>query len=885
MSRSSARKSGADTPMMKQYLSIKRQHPESILFFRMGDFYEMFMEDAVTASRVLKIALTSRDKGKDTAVPMCGVPHHAAESYLTRLVKAGHKVAICDQVEDPRTAKGLVKRQVTRVVTPGTAVEDGLLEAGEPSYLASMVGNGNGVGFAVLDVSTGDFRVAQWEGDGAEEQARLGIDQFSPREILLAEEDGRAIDGPYVTRVEGFRFDDLSADEALRQVYGVHTLEGFGIQDMPLARAAAGAILWYVGEVYSARLTHLKPIRPLAADDRMILDGTSLRNLEILRSTDDGTRAGSLLHLMDRTVTSMGARLLKEMVTRPLKDKGALDRRLDLVQEMVTELILRERLRSALKRVPDIERILSRLSAGSAGPRDLLSLRQGLEEIPGIRETLADLDSVLAEELCQGVDELEEVKAFLARSLAEEPPASLKEGGIIREGFSRDLDELRALDADGKRFISGLEDQERRKTGIGSLKVGYNKVFGYYLEVTNAHRDLVPDSYIRKQTLVNAERYVTQELKEMEEKILTARERMIALERELFQEMVGFILKFTRPLQETAASVAGADVFSSLAELAHSSSYCRPEILDDDPLRRISITAGRHPVLESLDMGESFVPNDAYLDSGESSLLMITGPNMAGKSTYMRQVALIVIMAQVGSFVPAKEALISPSDRIFTRVGAADALTKGLSTFMVEMVETAQILNNAGPDSLIVLDEIGRGTSTFDGISIAWAVAERLLEGTAAGCRTLFATHYHELTELALTTDRVKNYNVAIREWGERLVFLRTVQEGPADGSYGIQVARLAGLPTEVIERARVILRNLEESALDVTGSPVLVSSDHRPPEHASSGDQERLQMEMFRKAEKGLLEELKNLDLDNMTPVEALNELARLKRSYDREE
>ncbi len=872
---------GTTTPMMRQYLSIKREHPDAILFFRMGDFYEMFLEDAVKAADILKIALTSRDKGKENSVPMCGVPYHAAESYLTKLVRAGLKVAICDQVEDPRRAKGLVKREVTRIVTPGTAVEEALLEADEPSYLASILRDQKGIGLALLDVTTGDFRAVEWSNASAERELDMALARFSPREILLPEDDNLTNHGGHVTKVEAFHFQEDLAQQTLLDFFEVTTLEGYGLIGMPLAVRAAGSILWYIGEVHGGAMGHIRTPRPIVSDNVLILDRTSLKNLEILRSQMEGKREGSLLDVMDRTVTPQGARLLKEYLVHPLRDLAVINHRLDLVGELVHGVLLRGRIRTVLRGVSDVDRILSRLCAGTVSPRDLVALRRTLDEIPLLRELLADLDSDLGDDILARMGEIPDLQELLANSLVEEPPAGIRQGGVILDGYSDELDEVRSLARDGKKFISDLEVRERERTRIPSLKVGFNKVFGYFIEVTNAHRDLVPEDYIRKQTLVNAERYVNQELKEMEERILTAEERMIILERDIFETIKSGVMDHISGLQRIAKGISEIDVFSSLAELAHTSGYQRPTILDEDPMMRISITNGRHPVVEKVDLGESFVPNDAYLDAGENRLLVITGPNMAGKSTFMRQVALMVVMAQMGSFVPAEEALISPVDRIFTRVGAADVLTKGLSTFMVEMVETADILNNATGQSLVILDEIGRGTSTFDGISIAWAVAEHLLSHEKVGCRTLFATHYHELTELALTREGVKNYNVAIREWGERLVFLRRVQEGAADGSYGIQVAGLAGLPDDVIERAKTILGNLEKSALDASGQPVLASGGS--PRESSDSEPGQEQMGLFKPDGRGrdLLREIRNMNLEEMTPLEAINTLAELKKKY----
>ncbi|MDF1535781.1 MAG: DNA mismatch repair protein MutS [bacterium] len=870
---------GTSTPMMKQYLAIKGEHPDAILFFRMGDFYEMFLDDAVVAAQVLKIALTTRDKGKDNAVPMCGIPYHAAQGYLTKLVQAGHKVAICEQVEDPALAKGLVRREVTRIVTPGTVVEETLLDADSPSYLAAVNPVSGGYGLALVEASTGEFMVTGFEGDGAASRLATTLAQYEPREVLMPEGAG----GPdallhaagHLTAIEKYRFNQDAARETLKRSFGVGTLSGFGTHLTGPALGAAGAALWYLGEVHGEPPGHLKPPRTIQDDEILVLDPNTLGNLEILRSATDGRREGSLLAVMDMTVTHQGSRLLREMLIRPLLQVGQIDERLDLVEELVGEVILRGRIRKKLRQVSDIERIVARFASGTAGPRDAVSLAQSLEELPRVKGLLADLDSDLGEQVCRMIHPLDELSAYLENALVSSPPATLREGGVFREGHNVELDELRSLTTDGRKFLSDMEAREKEATRIPSLKIGFNRVFGYYLEVTNAHKEMVPEAWIRKQTLVSAERYITEELKGLEEKILSAQERMVALERELFEDLRREIGRSTGPLQVSARGLAMADVFTSLAELAHCSSYARPTFLEDDPEGRISITQGRHPVLEKGGVSGTFVPNDLYIDSGLNRMMIITGPNMAGKSTFMRQVALIAIMAQAGSFVPAREVLISPVDRVFTRVGASDQLARGLSTFMVEMVETAEILNNATGRSLVILDEIGRGTSTFDGISIAWAVAEELLEGSPRGCRTLFATHYHELTELALTREGVKNYNVSIREWGEKLVFLHRVQEGASDKSYGISVGKLAGLPGTVVTRAREILGNLESHALDREGMPVLVSGEEGVYGEGASESQ----MGLFNDGTRNILDMLGDADIDALSPLEALNLLARMKK------
>jgi len=867
------------TPMMRQYLAIKKRHPDAILFFRMGDFYEMFMEDAIVASDILKIALTTRDKSREGAVPMCGVPYHAVENYLARMVQAGHKVAICEQMEDPQKAVGLVRREVVRVVTPGTAVEEGLLEASEPSFLAAVAGSSGFFGVALVDVSTGDFLLSSVT--GADPLTGIGtiLAQYGPKEILLPNGfDGADLPG-HVTRLEPYRFDPELAREALMSVFEVQSLSGFDHDLEGPVLGAAGAALGYLEDVHRTLPSHIKPPRRIADADVLILDENTLRNLEILKPAQETRGGWSLLGVMDRCVTPQGSRYLREMLARPLRRVPEIERRLDLVEELGADSILRTTVRDALRGVSDIERILSRFSAGTAGPRDAAALRRSLEVLPGIKVLLAELNSDEGEALWRDIDPLADLGDLLESALVESPPVSVRDGGIFRKGYDQRLDDLGALSKDSREYLSGIERREKERTGIGSLKIGFNRVFGYYLEVTHAHKELVPPEWVRKQTLVNAERYVTDEIKELEDRILSAGERMAQIERELFEEIRSRILQHAKALQSTAAALARTDVFAALAELARTSSYVRPKLLGEEGEGKISILKGRHPVLERVDASGTFVPNDVFLDSGENRLVILTGPNMAGKSTYMRQVALIVIMAQAGSFVPAEEALISAADRIFTRVGASDILAKGLSTFMVEMVETAQILNNATADSLVILDEIGRGTSTFDGISLAWAVAEHLLTGTPKGCRTMFATHFHELTELALTCEGVKNRSVSIREWGDRLVFLHKVQDGASDKSHGIAVARLAGLPGSVINRARKVLSNLESRQLDREGVPVLAAQTSEEPVRA----ERESQLGLFPDSSSRILQAVRDVDPDSMTPIEAMNFLAGLKRYFEK--
>jgi DNA mismatch repair protein MutS len=869
----------ATTPMMRQYLEIKADYPDAILFFRLGDFYEMFLEDAVTASRVLDITLTSRNKGSVDEVPLCGIPYHSCQPYIARLVENGYKVAICEQVEDPKAAKGIVRREVVRVVTPGLVVDTDTLKPKENNYLAALAaGEGGRWGVAVLDITTGEFRATEVAGDNA---LRSELAAFGPREILLAEAEPGSAPPPVlieldpevaVNRLPAWVFEPDRAAEQIRRFFACASLESFGCAELPAAVGAAGAILHYLEFTQKGVVAHVRTLQTYHSRDFMVLDAATRRNLELTATIYDGSRKGSLLGVLDRTLTAMGGRMLRHWVHHPLVAVEPIRGRHQAVAQLVEQSLARSELRQHLDGIYDLERLSSRISMANANAKDLVALRSSLQRLPDLRDTLQTLTSPLLTELAAEVDPLPDVAELIAGALVDDPPFVLRDGGLIRDGFDATLDELRSIAREGKGWIARLEQQEKERTGISSLKVRFNKVFGYYLEVTRSHLEKVPEDYQRKQTLANAERYITPALKEYEEKVLGAEERLVELEYDLFQQLRQQVAAQAERIQSTADALAGCDVLAALAELAHERNYVCPVI---DAGGELVIVEGRHPVIETMPLGERFVPNDVALDAGENQLLIITGPNMAGKSTYMRQVALITLMAQLGSLVPAKEARIGLVDRIFTRVGASDNLARGQSTFMVEMTETANILNHATPKSLIILDEIGRGTSTFDGVSIAWAVAEYLHDHAPVAARTLFATHYHELTELAVTRPRVRNYNIAVKEWNEQIVFLRKIVKGGASHSYGIQVARLAGLPEAVIARAREILRNLEAGEFVGEGEPRLARS-RRPGRQVPPSPQ----LSLFgSQGPDPLRERLENVDVTVLTPLEALNLLDELKR------
>ncbi len=862
------------TPMMEQYFRIKELHPDALLFFRLGDFYEMFYEDAKIAAPVLDIALTSRQK-----VPMCGVPYHAVNSYLPKLLRQGFKVAICEQVEDPKSAKGVVRREVIKVLTPGTAVEIELDEAKESAFLVSLALGDDGWGMAVVDLAAGEVRTLE----GAWAEARLLADEIfkaAPKEILYPEGAEDALsrvlppegsNGAALSPAEGWLFDPPQAARVVMEHFGAKSLAGFGLEDKPRAVAAAGALIAYVKKVRQDSLALVHRISYLNAASHLVLDATTVRNLELVRNLRDGKLKGTLLDVIDFTVTAPGGRLLRAWLFRPLRDAGEIAARQDAVAEGLGATIARRELRETLKGVHDLERLAGKIALAAAHPRDLVALKKSLAPLPFIERELGAFSSRLFQDMAGRWDNAGDVAGLIDQAILDEPAFLLSEGGIVKDGWNAELDDLRAVSRLGKGFIAELESRERERTGIGSLKVRYNKVFGYYIEVTKPHLPQVPADYMRKQTLVNAERFLTPELKEYEEKILHAEERIGALEHRLFLEVRDAVARETPRLQRVAADVAALDVLLALAECAARRGYVRPAIDDGDAIR---IEAGRHAVIET-SQAEPFIPNDLELDAAENQILIITGPNMGGKSTFLRQAALIVLLGQMGAFVPAKSATIGLVDRIFTRIGAMDFLSVGQSTFMVEMLETASILHNATARSLILLDEVGRGTSTFDGLSIAWAVAERLHEREDVRPKTLFATHYHELTELALTLPRIKNYHVAVREWKDEVVFLRKIVPGPSDRSYGLHVAKLAGIPRDVIDRAREILFNLEKQELDEAGLPRLAHHG-RPP-----GDRNQLML-FAEDREFALLRELRDeiegLDLASLTPLEALNILAGLK-------
>lgn len=858
------------TPAMKQYRELKDRYPDCILFFRMGDFYEMFFEDAVVAARILEIALTSRNKTKEGSVPFCGVPWHAASGYIARLLEKGRKVAVCEQLEDPKQAKGIVKRDVVRVITPGLRFDPDHLEARENNFLAGLCRREGVFGLACMDVSTGEFRVMEIRDRGILQAELTGLslrelivpEDFEERQALSTLEQSAA--PAVIDAFPGDYFDPEAARDILARHFPAAELAALEMEKRPAIAGAAGALLRYGEETQRAPLTHVNRIREMTWSQALFLDETAKNTLELFQTIQERKKQGTLFSVLDQTVTSLGARRLRWWLNHPLRDPGQIRRRLAAVTEIKENHALREELRQLLRGVYDLERLAGRIAMDAAHARDLVALKRSLQAIPGIKALMAPLTSPLAVSLRERLDPLPAVADLIEAAIVDEPPLTIREGGMIKDGFDAELDEMLSLSRHGKRNIAALEDRERRKTGIPALKVGFNQVFGYYIEVTKANSHLVPPDYIRKQTLVNAERYINEELKEYERSVLDAEENSRRREYELFLRVRGDVARSVRTIQETAASLAALDALASLAAVAESHGYCRPVVDDDDV---IEIADGRHPVVERMALGAGFVPNDACLDLGGNRFLILTGPNMAGKSTYIRQVALIVIMAQMGSFVPARQARIGVVDRIFTRIGAADSLARGQSTFMVEMREMANILNHATRRSLVILDEVGRGTSTFDGLSIAWAMAEYLHDERHIGARTLFATHYHQLTELARTHEGVKNYNVAVREWGERIIFLHKIVEGGTSRSYGIQVARLAGVPEEVVRRSGEILKNLEREELDSAGSPRIARG-----RRGSDKGRGRRQLSLFPDEREEILADLQGLDTTRLTPLAALN-------------
>lgn len=861
--------------MMQQYQEAKEACGDALLFFRMGDFYELFFEDAQQAARLLGLTLTSRDKGSSNPIPMAGFPHHQLESYLAKLIRQGMRVAICEQMEDPRKAKGLVKRDIARVVTPGTLTDDGLLDPQESNYLSAVVVDNSQphlAGLAWMELSTGTFQAATVNRDHLVDE----IARVNPAECLIEEgkslQSGQAT-GPVMTSRPAWTFSPSTATERLQKQFGTLSLEGFGFDDHDrLAIRAAGAILCYLHETQRTSLHHIDRLIPYRRGTVLEIDQATRRSLEITRSMHDGRREGSLLAVIDRTVTPMGARTIADWLNNPLTQIGDIEARLQGVAELVADGSRCERIRTELRGVYDLQRLLARVATGRASPRDLSFVGRTLHRLPRIKEALADAQSPLLRQLHDGLDLCAELATELSQALVDDCPLSVRDGGIIREAFHAQLDQLRELAKGGKRWLAEYQAEQQQVTGIANLKIGYTQVFGYYIEITNLHRDKVPDYFIRRQTLKNAERFVTEELKKYEEQVLTADGQAKDLEYELFVQMRERVEHFSTVLFRNAQLLAQLDSLAGLAELARAHDYCRPEPVTAAVL---DIRDGRHPVLDITQPAGTFIPNDARAGDEDGLILLITGPNMAGKSTYIRQVALLTLMMQVGSFVPARQARIGVADRIFARVGASDQLARGHSTFMVEMTEAARILNTATPQSLVILDEIGRGTSTYDGVSLAWAIVEYLHD--RIGCRTLFATHYHELTDLQQTLLQVRNLNVAVKEWEDHVVFLHKIVPGAADKSYGIHVARLAGVPREVNERAKQILSQLEGEHMDENGRP-------KAARRSKVGRRGELQLTLFGPSEHPLLDDIRRANCNELTPIQALQLIQSWQQELKRE-
>ena len=871
------------TPMMQQYMETKSQYPDCILFYRLGDFYEMFFDDALTASKELEITLTGKNCGMEERAPMCGVPYHAVDGYLTKLVSKGYKVAICEQVEDPKQAKGIVKREVVRIVTPGTILDAAAIDESKNNYIMCIVYIADRYGLSVADVTTGDYFVTELP-DG--QKLKDEIFKFMPSEIICNEsfymsgmdlEDMKNRLGITIYSLESWYFDDEICKSKLMEHFKVSSLQGLGLSDYDCGVISAGALLQYLLETQKNDLSHMTHITPYTTGKYMMLDSSTRRNLELCETLREKQKRGSLLWVLDKTKTAMGTRTLRKYIEQPLIERSEIERRLDAVTELKEEAISREEIREYLSPVYDLERLITRITYSSANPRDLTAFSSSLEMLPAIHYILEDMKSDLLCEICKEMDTLEDLCSLVKSAIAEEPPLAMKEGNIIRDGYSEEVDTLRRAKSDGKTWLAKLEEQEREKTGIKNLKIKYNKVFGYYLEVTNSYKELVPEYYTRKQTLANSERYITPELKELEDTILGAEDKLYALEYELYCTVRDTIAGEVVRIQKTAKAVAALDVFTSLALVAERNNYIRPTI---NVQGKIDIKDGRHPVVEQMIPNGSFICNDTVLDDKKQRISIITGPNMAGKSTYMRQVALIVLMAQLGSYVPASKANIGLVDRIFTRVGASDDLASGQSTFMVEMTEVANILRNATSKSLLVLDEIGRGTSTFDGLSIAWAVVEYISDAKLLGAKTLFATHYHELTELEGKINNVNNYCIAVKEKGDDIVFLRKIVKGGADKSYGIQVAKLAGVPDIVINRAKEIVEELADEDITSRVSEI-ASREAEAKKKTKSKKYDEVDIAQFSLfdtvKDDDVLEELKSIDVGNLTPIDALNTIYRL--------
>ncbi len=886
------------TPMMQQYMEIKSQYNDCILFYRLGDFYEMFFDDALTCSKELQITLTGKNCGQEERAPMCGIPYHAVDGYLSKLISRGYRVAICEQVEDPKASKGLVKREVIRIVTPGTNLNPQTLDESKNNYLMGIVHTINAYGIATVDVSTGDFYVTEVDSD---RKLLDEINKFNPSEIICNStfmvsgvdiEDLKNRLQISVSDLEPWFFDDELCMNALKKHFAVSSLAGLGLKDYTIGVIAAGSVMQYLFETQKNSLSHLTRITPYITSKYMLLDSSTRRNLELAETMREKQKRGSLLWVLDKTKTAMGARLLRNYLEQPLIDKNEINDRLDAVAELNETVITREEIREYLNPIYDLERLISRISYKSASPRDLIAFKSSLSMLPPIKYLLNNVSSALLSQIHTDMDTLEDMFGLINNSIIEEPPLAIKEGGIIKEGFHEEVDILRKAKTEGKTWLAELETKEKEKTGIKNLKIKYNRVFGYYLEVTNSYQELVPTDWIRKQTLSNAERYTTPELKELEDVILGAEDKLFSLEYNIFSDIRDQIAEEVSRIQQTAKAIAKIDAFTSLALVAERNGFVRPKINEEGI---IDIKDGRHPVVERMISNDMFVANDTYLNNKDKRISIITGPNMAGKSTYMRQTALIVLMAQIGSFVPASYADIGIVDRIFTRVGASDDLASGQSTFMVEMTEVANILRNATKNSLLILDEIGRGTSTFDGLSIAWAVVEHISNPKLLGAKTLFATHYHELTELEGQLDSVNNYCIAVKEQGEDIVFLRKIVKGGADKSYGIQVAKLAGVPDSVLKRAREIVDELSKNDIAEKAKLIKKSDEsfHQPEEslvlenadstlhtskirkkHADLPDQ--LSLFDYNSNEDVLLE-LRELDMNEITPMDAMNKLYQL--------
>lgn len=906
------------TPMMKQYMEIKNEYKDCILFYRLGDFYEMFFEDAITCTKELEITLTGKNCGLEEKAPMCGIPYHAYEGYLNKLISKGYKVAICEQVEDPKAAKGIVRREVIRVVTPGTNLNSQALDESKNNYLSCVVHTVNAYGIATVDISTGDFYVTEVDND---KKLLDEINKFSPSEIIcnstfmvsgvdISDLKNRLLIS--VSDLEPWYFDDELCVNALKDHFKVTDLAGLGLKDYTIGIIAAGSVMQYLYETQKNSLTHLTRITPYTTSKYMLLDSFTRRNLELVETLREKQKRGSLLWVLDKTKTAMGARLLRTYVEQPLIETDSIKKRLDAIEEINSSVITREEIREYLNPIYDLERLISRISYKTAGPRELIAFGSSLSMLPPIKYLLSTMSSDLLKELDGNLDVLQDLRELIKSSIVEEPPIGVKEGGIIKEGYNAETDKLRLAKIEGKNWLSELESKEKENTGIKNLKIKYNRVFGYYLEVTNSYQDLVPKNWIRKQTLANAERYTTEELKELEDIILGAEEKLYTLEYQLFCEVRDTIANAVSRIQQTAKSIAAIDALTSLAFVAERNNYVRPLINEEG---FIDIKDGRHPVVEQMISGDMFVANDTYLNNKENRISIITGPNMAGKSTYMRQTALIVLMAQIGSFIPASSANIGIVDRIFTRVGASDDLASGQSTFMVEMTEVSNILRNATKNSLLILDEIGRGTSTYDGLSIAWAVVEHIANPKLLGAKTLFATHYHELTELEGMIDSVSNYCIAVKEQGEDIIFLRKIVKGGADKSYGIQVAKLAGVPDTVIKRAREIADEISENDIAknkkelVLKESLVIDQDihnkkdgekSQRPKRKSSEIPEQLSFfdfsiqtagdtssennlcnenSLYENSFHELEKEIKELNLNSITPMDALNKLYELQK------